>query len=81
MMSENLRQAEVCIVINDKSQDGTAKHLSCDWLLHYKFITGKTVFFKSVNIRRSYRQNVDRATPLTPHSPLTFVLKDTELAG
>jgi len=45
MMSENLRQAEVCIVINDKSQDGTAKNLSCDWLLHYKFITGKTVFF------------------------------------
>jgi len=24
-------------VINDKSQDGTAKHLSCDELLHYKF--------------------------------------------
>jgi len=25
-------------VINDKSQDGTAKHLSLDELLHYKFI-------------------------------------------
>jgi len=25
-------------VINDKSQDGTAKHLSLDELLYYKFI-------------------------------------------
>jgi len=25
-------------VINDKSQDSTAKHLSCDELLRYKFI-------------------------------------------
>jgi len=25
-------------VINDKSQDSTAKHLSCDKPLHYKFI-------------------------------------------
>jgi len=25
-------------VINDKSQDSTAKHLSWDELLHYKFI-------------------------------------------
>jgi len=25
-------------VINDKSQDSTAKHLSYDGLLHYKFI-------------------------------------------
>ena len=38
-MSENWRQSEICIVINDKSQDSTAKHLSCDELLHYKFIT------------------------------------------
>ena len=37
-MSENWRQSEICILINDKSQGCTAKHLSCDGLLHYKFI-------------------------------------------
>jgi len=59
-MSENWRQSEICIVINDKSQDSTAKHfLSCDELLHYKFIVNLLVkeFLKSVNIWRSYRQN------------------------
>ena len=46
-MSENWQQSEICIVINDKSQDSTAKHLSYDGLLHYKFITqsaGERVF-------------------------------------
>jgi len=46
-MSENWRQSEICIVINHKSQDSTPKHLSCDALLHYKFITlfaGERVF-------------------------------------
>jgi len=38
-MSENWWQSEICIVINDKSQDSTAKHLSCDGLLRCKFIT------------------------------------------
>jgi len=38
-MSDNWRQSEICIVINEKSQDSTTKHLSCDGLLHYKFIT------------------------------------------
>jgi len=37
-MSENWRQSEICIAINDKSQGSTAKHLSYDELLHYKFI-------------------------------------------
>jgi len=37
-MSENWRQSEIRIVINDKSQDSTAKHLSYDGLLRYKFI-------------------------------------------
>ena len=37
-MSENWQQSEICIVINDKSQDSTAKHLSYDGLLHYKFV-------------------------------------------
>ena len=38
-MSENWQQSQICIVINDKSQGSIAKHLSCDGLLHYKFIT------------------------------------------
>ena len=46
-MSENWRQSEIilCIVINDKSQDNTAKHLSCDGLLHYKIIVQLAGFF------------------------------------
>ena len=38
-MSEKWRQYEICIVINDKSQDSMAKHLSSDGLLYYKCIT------------------------------------------
>jgi len=38
-MSENCQQSEICIVINDKSQDSTAKYLSYDGLLHYKFVS------------------------------------------
>ena len=38
-MSENGQQSEICIVINDKSQDSTAERLSFDGLLQYKFIT------------------------------------------
>jgi len=56
--------SEICIVINDKLQGSTAKHLSYDVLLHYKFIiqfAGERIsimiFLKSVNIWRSYRQN------------------------
>jgi len=46
-MSENWQQSEMYIVINDKSQDSTAKHLSSDGLLHYKFVNhcaGKRIF-------------------------------------
>jgi len=46
-MSENWQQSEICIVINDKSQDNTAKRLSYDGLLHYKFVNhfaGKRIF-------------------------------------
>jgi len=46
-MSENWQQSEICIVINDKSPDNTAKHLSYDGLLHYKFIShsaGERIF-------------------------------------
>jgi len=46
-MSENWRQSTRCTVINDKSQGSTIKHLSCDGLLHYKFIiqfAGEEIF-------------------------------------
>jgi len=46
-MSENWQQSEICIVINDKSQDSTAKHLSYDRLLYYKFVNhcaGERIF-------------------------------------
>ena len=38
-MSENWRQSDICIVINDKSQGSIAKHLMCDGLLRYNYIT------------------------------------------
>ena len=41
-MSEKWRQSEICIVINDKLQGNTAKHLRCDELLYYTFITQST---------------------------------------
>jgi len=58
-MSENWRQSEIilCIVINDKSQDNTAKHLSFDGLLHYKIIVQLAGFSKSVNMWQTYKQN------------------------
>jgi len=37
-MSDNQRQSEKCIAINDKSRGGMIKHLRCDVLLYYKFI-------------------------------------------
>ena len=37
-MSENWWESEIYIVINDKWQRSVAKHLSCDVLLHYKYI-------------------------------------------
>ena len=46
-MSENWQQSEICIVINDKSHDSTARHLSYDVLLHYKFVNhcaGERIF-------------------------------------
>jgi len=57
-MSENWRQSEIHIVINDKSQGGIAKHLVYDELLYYPFITqsaGERFFFKLVNVWQSYR--------------------------
>jgi len=58
-MSEKWQKSEICIVINDKPQDSTAKRFSCDELLHYRFIAefaGKRIF-NMVNIWRSYKKN------------------------
>ena len=38
MNVRNWQQSEICIVINDKPQDSTAKHLSYGGLLRYKFV-------------------------------------------
>jgi len=41
------QQSEICIVINDKSQNSTAKRLRCDELLYYTFIiqsAGERIF-------------------------------------
>ena len=56
---QNWRQSEICIVINDQSQDNTAKYLSCDGLLYYKYAIQLLVkdYLKSVNIWQSYREN------------------------
>jgi len=46
-MSENQQQSEKCITINYKSQGSMTKHLKCDVLLYYKFITqfgGERIF-------------------------------------
>ena len=74
-MSENWQQSEVCIAINDKSQDSTAKHLSYDGLLHYKFVSnyaGERTFGK---VTGKMVEHVIRPIRLK-----TFVLKDAELA-
>jgi len=58
-MLESWQQSKICTVINNKSQGSIAKHLSCDKLLHYKFIIqfdGEKKL-KLVSIWRSYRQN------------------------
>jgi len=46
-MSVKWRQSEICIVINDTTQDSIAKHLGSDGLLYYKFITqfANKIFF------------------------------------
>jgi len=54
------QKTEICVVLNDKSQDSTAKHSSSGALLHYKFaiqFAGEKNFFKLVNTWRSYKQN------------------------
>ena len=81
-MSENWQQSEICIVINDISQDSTAKHFSYDGLLHYTFVShcaGKRIFKICEPLAKLQAKMVDRV--IRPIRLKTFVLKDTELAG
>ena len=78
-VSENRHQSEICIVINDKSQGSTAKHLSCDGL-HYTFITQfavERIFKISEHLAKLQAEWL-----IMPEAnlPYTFVLKDAELA-
>jgi len=46
-MSENWRQSEIRIVINNKSKSSIAKNFSCDGLIHYIYIlesAGERIF-------------------------------------
>jgi len=78
-MSENLRQSEICIVINDKSQDKTDKHLSYGGLLHYKCIrkfAGERIFKIGEHLAKLQAKWL-----IVSYAPFTFVLKDAELVG
>jgi len=68
-------------VINDKSQGSTAKHLSCDELLHYRFIiqfAGEIFLNIWCTSGELTSKVVDRI--IRPVHLQTFVFKDAELA-
>jgi len=47
MNVRKLAESEISIVMNDKLQGSIAKHLSCNGLLHYKYIiqfVGERIF-------------------------------------
>jgi len=68
------------IVINDKSQGSIAKHLRCDELLYYTFIT-QSAGERSFKIDQHLVKLQAKWLILScPHSPCTFVLKDADLA-
>ena len=81
-MSENWQQSKICIVIYDKSQDNTVKHLSYDGLLHYKFVThcaGKRIFKI-----REHLAKLQAKWLIVSYAPFALRLlssKDAELAG
>ena len=78
--SENRQKSEICTVINDKSQDNTAKQLSCEGLLHYKFIfqfAGERTFKIGEHLEKLQAKWLIVSYA---HSPQTSVLKDAELA-
>jgi len=63
-----------CIVLNDKSQGSTMKHLSCDGLVHYKSI----VQFAAEIIYKIGEHLAKLEAKWSIAS--TFALKDVELA-
>ena len=75
--SDNLKK---CIVINDKSQGSITKHLRCDVLLYYKFITqfaGESTFKIGVHlVKLRTKRMIVSCTPYASR----FFLKDAELA-
>ena len=81
-MSEKWHHSEIRIAINDESQDSTAKHLSYDGLLHYKFVShcaGKFFLKNPSTFGEVTGKMVDRV--IRPIRLKSFVLKDAELAG
>jgi len=61
-MASNDSAIAICIVINDKSQGSIAKNLACNELLFCTFFiqsVDERVFFKLVNIWRSYSKMAD----------------------
>ena len=79
-MLEKWRQSEICIVINEKSQDSTAKYLSFDGLLHCKFITQFAGERISKIGQHLAKLQANGWSCHTVRSHCTFVLKDAELA-
>jgi len=73
-MSENGRQSDIFIVINDKSQGSTATYLSFDGLLHYTFIiqfASKRFFFNSESERSLFT--------MSEHNKYTYKLDNGRL--
>ena len=71
-MSENWRQSETHILINDKSQGSTAKHLSCDGSLHYIYIfesAAERIFKIGKHLANNNNNNNDRLTAFDPGQP------------
>ena len=68
-------------MINDKSQNSTAKHFSYDGLLHYKFVShcaSKRIFKIREHLAKLQAKWL---IVLHPIRLKTLVLKDAELAG
>ena len=78
-MWEKWRQSELRIVINDRPQRSIARHLRCDELLYYTFITKSAgeKFFKIGEhlVKLQAKWLIISCAP----SPCTFVLKNADL--
>jgi len=77
MNAEKWQQSEICIVINDKSQDSTAKHLSYDGLLHYKFVShcaGERIFKIREHLAKLWTKSL---TVSVSYSPFAYTVNQT----